>query len=64
MAEIELSVRSRQRLDRGVPDFEMLRAEVTAWRERRDAKGGQLDWPFTTDDARIKLRRLYPSFHE
>ncbi len=64
MAEIELSVLSRQCLDRRVPDFETLETEVGAWQQRRDAKGGKIDWRFTTEDARIKLKRLYPSFEE
>jgi hypothetical protein len=64
IAEIELSVLGRQCLDRRVPDFATLRAEVAAWQERRDATGGTVDWRFTTEDARIKLKRLYPSVHE
>lgn len=64
MAEIELSVLSRQCLDRRVPDFETLEAEVEAWQERRNAQGGGIDWRFTTEDARIKLKRLYPSIEE
>lgn len=64
MAEIELSVLSRQCLDQRVPDFATLGAEVAAWQARRDAKAGAIDWRFTTDDARIKLKRLYPSVHE
>ncbi len=64
MAEIELSVLSRQCLDRRVPDFETLEAEVKAWQEERNAKGGKIDWRFTTEDARIKLKRLYPSIEE
>jgi transposase len=64
MAEIELSVLSRQCLDRRVPDFESLRAEVAAWQERRDETGGEIEWRFTTEDARIKLKRLYPSLQE
>jgi transposase len=64
MAEIELSVLSRQCLDRRVPDFESLQAEVTAWQERRDEKGTKIDWRFSAQDARIKLKRLYPSFQE
>jgi len=61
IAEIELSVLSRQCLDRRVPDFATLAAEIAAWQERRDAAGGAVDWRFTTEDARIKLKRLYPS---
>jgi hypothetical protein len=61
IAEIELSVLSRQCLDRRVPDFATLAAEVAAWQEHRNATGGHVDWRFTTADARIKLKRLYPS---
>ena len=64
MAEIELSVMSRQCLDRRVPDFETLESESHAWQRRRDEAGVKIDWRFTTDDARIKLKRLYPAFHE
>jgi hypothetical protein len=66
MAEIELSVLSRQCLDRRVADFETLQAEVAAWQERRDAVGGKkkIEWRFRTEDARIKLKRLYPSLQE
>jgi hypothetical protein len=61
IAEIELSVLSRQCLDRRVPDFATLAAEVAAWQDQRNAAGGTVDWRFTTADARIKLKRLYPS---
>jgi transposase len=64
MAEIELCVLSRQCLERRVPDFETLQSEAQAWQHRRDAAGITIDWRFTTDDARIKLKRLYPSFQE
>ncbi len=64
MAEIEPSVLGRQCLDRRVPDFETLAREAHAWQDRRDAAGITVDWRFTTDDARIKLKRLYPSFQE
>jgi hypothetical protein len=64
MAEIELSVMSRQCLERRVPDFETLERELHAWQERRDEAGVKIDWRFTTDDARIKLKRLYPSLQE
>lgn len=62
VAEIELSVLSRQCLDRRIHDLQMLETEVTAWQHRRNAEGGRIDWRFTTDDARIKLKHLYPSF--
>jgi transposase len=64
MAEIELSVLSRQCRDRRVPDFETLQAEVAAWQERRDATATKIEWRFRTQDARIKLKRLYPSLQE
>ena len=64
IAEIELSVLSRQCLDRRVPDFATMAAEVAAWEDRRNAAGGAVDWRFTTEDARIKLKRLYPALQE
>jgi hypothetical protein len=64
MAEIELSVLSRQCLDRRVPERAVLEQEVDAWVEARNAKGAPIDWRFMTDDARIKLHRLYPSLQE
>ena len=64
MAEIELSVLSRQCLERRVPDFETLEREAAAWQDRRDGVGVKIEWRFRTEDARIKLRRLYPSLQE
>ena len=64
IAEIELSVLSRQGLDRRVPDCATLASEVAARQDRRNAAGGAVDWQFTTDDARIKLKRLLPSLQE
>jgi len=64
IAEIELSVLSRQCLDRRVPDAATLAREVAAWQERRNAVTCTVDWRFTTADARIKLKRLYPSLQE
>jgi hypothetical protein len=61
MAEIELSVLSRQCLDRRIPDAATLEAEVAAWVSRRNEAGATIDWQFTTADARIKLKHLYPS---
>ncbi len=61
MAEIELSVLTRQCLDRRIPDMESLKREVSAWESRRNAQYSRIDWQFTTEDARIKLKRLYPS---
>jgi hypothetical protein len=61
MAEIELSVLDRQCLDRRIPDKSTLAAETLAWEQPRNACGATVDWRFTTDDARIKLKKLYPS---
>lgn len=60
-AEIELSVLARQCLDRRLPSQEALDAEVAVWQRERNAAQTKTDWRFTTHDARIKLRRLYPS---
>jgi hypothetical protein len=64
MAEIELSILSRQCISRRIPDQETLRREVEIWGKERNEKESTVDWRFTTDDARIKLKRLYPSFHD
>jgi DDE superfamily endonuclease len=61
MAEIELSVLSRQCLDRRIPDFSTLADEVGAWEAQRNQEKTWIDWRFTSDEARIKLHRLYPS---
>jgi hypothetical protein len=61
IAEMELSVLARQCLDRRIPDQEALAAEVAAWEEQRNQAVVKVDWQFTTADARIKLKRLYPS---
>lgn len=60
IAEIELSVFTKQCLDRRIADIDTLRREATAWADRRNAARAVVDWQFTTDDARIKLKRLYP----
>src|SRR6516164_1188174 len=62
MAETELSVLSRQCLDRRIDDRDLMSREVAAWQAARNAAGARIDWQFTTADARIKLKRLYPSF--
>lgn len=62
MAEIELSHLSRQCLDRRIDDKEKLKNEVTQWMNERNQKETKMDWRFTVEDARIKLKRLYPSF--
>jgi DDE superfamily endonuclease len=64
MAEIELSVLSRQCLDQRIPDPETLKAEIAAWETRRNGTANKIDWRFTTQEARIKLKHLYPSFQK
>jgi hypothetical protein len=63
MAEIELSALGRQCLDRRIPDQEELRQEVAAWEARRNSAQARTEWRFTTADARIKLKHLYPVTH-
>ena len=60
MAEIELNVLMGQCLSGRIPDIEKIRSEVKAWQDARNNKKAKINWQFTTDDARIKLRRLYP----
>ena len=60
MAEIEFSVLSEQCLNRRIGDMETFRREVKAWQDARNASGKGADWQFTTENARIKLKRLYP----
>ena len=60
MAESELSVVSSQCLDRRIPDQPTLAAEIAAWEQDRNKNHAKADWQFTTNDARIKLRHLYP----
>ena len=61
MAESELGVLSSQCLDRRIPDQKMLKEEVEAWEAERNRKHAKADWQFTTADARVKLKRLYPA---
>jgi hypothetical protein len=61
MAEIELSVRSRQCLDRRIESAEEMSREAGAWEEDRNERGVGVQWRFTTSDARIKLPKLYPT---
>jgi hypothetical protein len=62
MAESELGVLSSQCLDRRIPDKQTLTEEVAAWEGNRNKRHTKADWQFTTADARVKLKRLYPSF--
>jgi hypothetical protein len=61
MAEIEFSVLVRQCLDRRIPQEKRLRDEIEAWERERNCRQTKIDWQFSTADARIKLRKLYPS---
>ncbi len=61
MAEIEIGVMVRQCLDRRIPDQSVLQREVGAWQHQRNQDAIRVDWRFTTEDARIKLKSLYPS---
>jgi hypothetical protein len=61
MAEIEFSVLQRQCLNARIADQESLIAQVSAWQQARNQQQSSVNWRFTTDDARIKLHRLYPT---
>jgi transposase len=61
MAEIELHVLNGQCLDRHIPEMEKIKTEVEAWQTNRNNKNAKINWQFTTKDARIKLKKLYPS---
>jgi hypothetical protein len=61
VAEVELSVLSRQCLDRRIPDLATLKREVGSWERSRNSAVVKVDWQFNTTDARIKLRSLYPT---
>jgi len=60
MAEIELSVLSRQCLSRRIADQDALKHEIQKWQTQRNEQSATVKWQFTTDDARIKLNKLYP----
>ena len=61
MAEIEIGVLARQCLERRIPDRETLRGEVETWQKSRNRDAVRVNSRFTTEDARIRLRSLYPS---
>jgi hypothetical protein len=61
MAESELGVLSSQCLDRRIPDKQTLIDEIAAWEDDRNTNHSKADWQFTTANARIKLKHLYPS---
>ena len=60
MAEIEIGVLSRQCLSQYIPEKDLMRTEVAAWEKERNQANATVDWQFTTADARIKLKKLYP----
>jgi transposase len=60
-AEIELSILSRQCLDRRLPDQETLKKEIVSGQEKRNAIAQPMEWRFTNEDARVKLKKLYPT---
>lgn len=62
MAEITISILARQCIDRRIPDLNVLNTEIVAWRDAYNNNHMPFKWQFTTDDARIKLSRLYPHF--
>jgi hypothetical protein len=61
MAEIELNVLTGQCLNRRIDDIELVRKETRAWQKFRNNKNAKVNWQFRTEDARIKLSRLYPT---
>jgi hypothetical protein len=63
MAEIELHVLNSQCLRRHIATVEDMRTEIKAWQEHRNNKDSKINWQFKTEDARIKLKKLYPSFN-
>ena len=63
MAEIELNVLIRQCLNRRIPEMATVTTEVEAWQNHRNTQNATINWQFTTKDARIKLKRLYPTLH-
>lgn len=64
MAEIELHVLNGQCLNRHIDKMEKIKEEVDAWQTHRNNRSSKVNWQFTTKEARVKLKRLYPSFHD
>lgn len=62
MAKIELNVLHRQCLSRRISSIDLMRSEVTAWEESRNNRNSVIDWQFSTEDARVKLRRYFSTF--
>jgi hypothetical protein len=64
MAEIELNVLMGQCLNRHIDNLQTIKREVLAWQNGRNNKNSKINWRFTTKDARIKLKKLYPSIQD
>ena len=64
MAEIELHILNSQCLNRNIATIEAIKQEIEAWQEHRNNKNFKINWQFSTTDARIKLKRLYPTFND
>ena len=64
MAEIELHVLNGQCLNRHISTMQKINEEVAAWQDNRNNKNSKINWQFENKDARIKLKRLYPSLHD
>ncbi len=64
MAEIELHVLNGQCLSRHLSSIKKIKEQVSAWQRQRNNKGRKINWQFTNKEARIKLKRLYPSIHD
>ena len=62
MAEIELHTLNAQCLNRNIATIKEMKSEVAAWQEHRNKQLAKINWQFTTTDARVKLKKLYPSF--
>ena len=62
MAEMEISIMSRQALAKPLPDFDSFSRQVRSWTLQRNAIGGKVNWQFRASDARMILAKLYPSF--
>ena len=62
MAEIELNVLNGQCLNRRIDDISLVKSEVEAWQNHRNNRDAQINWQFTTEKARVKLKRLYPTY--
>ena len=63
VAEVEINVMIRQCLNRRIDSIDVLRTGVAAWQAARDRIKAKVNWQFTTEDARVKLKRLYPTFY-